>query len=187
MPRRKVPLLNHHFYHVFNRVKENQKLFYKKENYLYFKKLWAEVDFIPSCRILAYCLMPNHYHFLLQITDADLFSRKMSYFFNKYCKILNKQRNKTGSLFPNRFKAKLIGDEKYLTSLCGYIHMNPVSSKLVETPKEWPYSNYLSCIGKGEDNIADQDYFKKMILNEADYQEFILNRYSDDNLGPYLF
>ena len=187
MPKRKVALINGHFYHVYNRVAENQKLFYKKENYIYFLKLWIEVDFTLSCRILAYCLMPNHYHFLLKITDADLFPRKVSYFFNRYCKALNKQRDETGSLFPHRFKAKLIGDEKYLTSLCGYIHMNPVCSELVKRPEEWPYSNYLSCIRKGEDKIADQAYFKQMILSGSDYEKFILNRYNEDNLGPYLF
>ncbi|MCK5145495.1 transposase [bacterium] len=155
MPKRKVPLINDHFYHVYNRVEKGRKLFYNDEHYLFFLKLWLDVDFKSSCKILAYCLMPTHFHYLLQVLDSDLFSKKMSYFFNRYCKSLNTQTNQTGNIFPNRFKAKIITDEKYLTGLCGYIHMNPVRTEMVSAPEQWPYSNYLSCIGRGEDKICD--------------------------------
>jgi len=131
--------------------------------------------------------MPTHFHYLLQILDSILFSKKISYFLNRYCKSLNRQRNETGRLFPNRFKEKMITDEKYLTRLCGYIHINPVRSKLVSAPEEWPYSNYLSCIGRCKDKISDQELFREMILEYYDYEEFIRNRYSDDGLGKYLF
>ena len=140
-----------------------------------------------NCRILAYCLMPTHYHYLMQLTDSNLFSKKMSHFFNCYCKSLNSYRNETGRFFPTRFQAKLVDDEKYLIGLCGYIHLNPVRSTLVKTVDEWPYSNYLACIGKGKDRINDRELFKEMILDYSDYEEFIKTRFDDEGLESYVF
>ena len=187
MPKRTIPLIQDCFYHVYNRVEENRKLFYTDENYSFYLKLWGKVNFKQSCRILSYCLMPTHYHYLLQILDPLLFSKKMSYFFNVYCKSLNSQRNETGRFFTNRFKVKLIDNENYLMRLCAYIHLNPVRSNLAIAPEEWPYSNFLSCIGKNEDRIADQKFFKEMILTHSDYEEFIRTRYDQEGLDVYLF
>ncbi len=186
MPRRSVPLLNGYFYHVYNRTSQNKKLFYSKENYRYFIQLWVNVHFKPCCRIAAWCLMPNHYHFVLKIIDAELFPKKMSYFFNRYCRALNIQCNQSGAVFPDRYKTRLVIDEKYLISLCCYVHLNPVRSKWVASPGEWPYSNYLSCIGVYDDPIADQALFTANILNGRDYEEFLLNQYDESELGDYI-
>jgi putative transposase len=80
MPSRKAPLINSYYYHIYNRVVEGRKLFYAPQHYTFYLTLWKEVDFSPCCRLCAYCLMPNHYHYLVQITDAALFPKKNQLF-----------------------------------------------------------------------------------------------------------
>ena len=187
MPRRKIPLIKDNYYHIFNRTIPGRKLFYSNNNYVFYLKLWQDVDFSTCCNLAAYCLMPNHYHYLLKITDPELFPRKLSYLFDKYLKTLNKFRNETGHFFSDRFKAKWIDDEQYLLSLCCYIHLNPIKANLVNSLDKWPYSNYLEFMGKRKGILWDKQFFKDFIETPSTYQEFMQSIYSEDNLEKYLF
>jgi putative transposase len=186
MPIRNVPIVDGHYYHVFNRAVEGRQLFYSKRHYLKYLKLWNEVDFTPACRVLAYCLMPNHFHCLVLITSARLFVRKISYFLNKYLKFLNAVRDESGPYFRNRFKAKVIEDEKYLIGVCGYIHLNPMKGGLVKSLDEWPYSNYLEFVGKRQGLIFDEMFYDEYIGSPEEYREFLCSRYSEDVIEPYV-
>ena len=187
MPSRKVPIINGNFYHIFNRVVKGRRLFYKTENYLFYLNLWKEVDFSTCCRLIAYCLMPNHYHYLIQIIDAALFPRKISYFFNRYLKSLNVSKKETGRYFENRFQAKLIDNERYLIGVCCYIHLNPIKANLVTSLDQWPFSNYLEFIGKRNGKLWDRKFFEEYIQFPSEYKEYIKSRYTEDGLGPYIF
>jgi REP element-mobilizing transposase RayT len=187
MPSRRVPLVEGCSYHVYNKVADDLQLFYSKSNYLFFLNLWQEIDFTPCCRLLAYCLMPTHYHFLVTITDPDSFSKKMSYLFNKYLKTLESVLGNTGRYFENRFQNILIDDASYLFRLCCYIHMNPVKAGLVNSLEEWPYSNYLEFVGKGDGKMWDPDFFFSHFDNYSDYEEMIKNIYSETGLDSFLF
>ena len=65
--------------------------------------------------------------------------------------------------------------------------MNPVRSRLVLTLDEWPFSNYLECIGKKDSAIGDLDLFKKMVLDFSDYEEFVNTQLGDINIKAYTF
>jgi len=187
MPVRKIPLLNGNFYHIYNRTVENRPLFYSIENYLLYLKLWKEVDFSTCCRLMAYCLMPNHYHYLIQITDAALFPRKFSYLFNRYLKTLNARRGERGRYFKDRFKAKWIDNDRYVIGLCCYIHLNPLKARLVSSLDEWPFSNYLEFVGKRKGELWDRELFEIYIQSPSEYGEYMRSRYSEERLGPYIF
>jgi putative transposase len=187
MPSRKVPLINGNYYHIYNRVVEERKLFYSQENYLFYLKLWKEVDFSLCCRLCAYCLMPTHYHDLIQITDANLFPKKISYFFNRYLKSLSSSRNETGRYFENRFQAKYVDDESYLLTVCCYIHLNPIKAKLVTALDQWPYSNYLEFIGKRPGALWDRTFFDQYIQSSQNYEHYMTSQYTAEGLGPYIF
>jgi len=187
MPTRNVPLINGYFYHIYNRVVEGRKLFYSDENYLFYLRRWKEVDFSTCCRLIAYCLMPNHYHYLVQITDAVLFPKKISYFFNRYLKSLNASRKETGRYFQDRFKAKWVDNEKYLIGVCCYIHLNPVKANLVPTLNQWPFSNYLEFIGKRNGELCDRNFFNTYFQSPLAYENYIQSRYSEEELEAYLF
>lgn len=187
MPSRKVSLLNGYYYHVYNRVVTGRKLFYTEQNYLFYLKLWKEVDFSPCCRICAYCLMPTHYHYLVRITDAALFPKKISYFFNRYLKSLNSVRQETGRYFKNRFQVRLIDTEDYLITVCGYIHLNPVKANLVTSSEQWPYSNYLEFMGQRHGTLWDQTFFGQYIQHPANYEQYLRLKYTEEGLAPYIF
>ncbi|AWH84528.1 hypothetical protein HYN59_05070 [Flavobacterium album] len=112
-------------YHIYNRGINGEPIFLSEENKKYFLKLMdkyinEEID------ILAYCLMDNHFHFLLNIvSEGDIATQILSNLFNAYAKAFNKANNRTGSLFEKHFKRIRISDEDYLRQVVVYIHLNP--------------------------------------------------------------
>ena len=187
MPTRTIPLINDYYYHIYNRVVEERKLFYEEQNYIFYLKLWKEVDFWPCCRLCAYCLMPNHYHYLVQITDADLFPKKISYFFNRYLKSLSSIKKETGRYFRNRFQIKWIDNEVYLMAACCYIHLNPIKARLATSLEQWPYSNYLEFIGKRNGILWDKGFFDHYIQSPQNYERYMRSQYTEESLEPYIF
>ena len=151
------------FYHVYNRANGKEKLFRSKENYRFF--LQRYLDFIsPIADTFCYCLMPNHFHFLIRIKNAveiketlkesfqkygtaeKLASKQFSKLFSSYTQSYNKVENRMGSLFMKNFKRKIITDQKYLFKLIHYIHHNPVEAGICDNPGEWEHSSYKALI-----------------------------------------
>ncbi|HEX9934899.1 MAG TPA: transposase [bacterium] len=187
MPRRSIPLLGDHYYHIYNRVIYGRKLFYSSQDYVDYLNLFKQIDFLSSCRLIAYCLMPNHYHYLAYIIDPELFSKKMMFFFNKFLKSLNVARHESGRYFVNRFQAKTVNNERYLIQLCCYIHLNPLKTGLVKSLEDWPFSNYLDFMGKRRGELWDKTFFDKFIGTATDYEGYIRSLWDDSKLEPYVF
>lgn len=138
------PLIPGSIYHVFNRAVGNENLFRKEEDYYkwieYFKKY-----VIPFCELYAYCLLPNHYHFLLRInfdSTAICFSKAMSDAANSFCKWYNKEYKRKGSLFIRPFKRKLIEDDHQLAWTTWYIHRNPMHHGYTNDWPCWKFSSF---------------------------------------------
>jgi REP element-mobilizing transposase RayT len=108
--------------------------------------------------MLAYCLMPNHYHFLLKQLSTASLSQFIASVFNPYIQVINRQAGRRGPLFAGRFKDVLVDRDEYLIHLCRYIHLNPVEAGLVEHPEEWPFTNYLEWIGEREGTLQDREF-----------------------------
>ena len=154
------------FYHVYNRANGNEKLIHTDDNYLYFLKQWQKY-ISPIAETYAYCLLPNHFHFLIRIKDENslaqfnpkgfenivgFISQKFSNLFNSYTKAFNKQNDRKGSLFSPIFKRKEIKNEDYLTTLICYIQRNPIHHK-IQPSLNWKYSSYNSILSTGQTNI----------------------------------
>ncbi|MEB3289935.1 MAG: transposase [Leptolyngbya sp.] len=91
--------------------------------------------------VLAYCLMPNHYHFLVYLKEENL-SEQMGRFSLSYTKAINKRTQRSGTLFQGPFQSIHVDQEAYLLNLTRYIHLNPVKAGLVHSPAEWEFSSY---------------------------------------------
>ena len=150
-------------YRIYNRANGNERLFVSEENYRYFLQKYREYIY-PIAHTFCYCLMPNHFHFLVRIKSqreieasinknlqgfgnlegftTAFVSQQFSNFFNAYSKAFNKQNNRKGSLFMHTFKRKKITDTRYLRKLVHYIHHNPIEADLCEKPQEWKFSSY---------------------------------------------
>jgi putative transposase len=155
MPRRE--LFTNTFYHIYNRSIEKQSIFFApKDLERFFYKLELLQEKFPTIKIFAYCVLPNHFHFLVQDVqkdinpgvDVQLPSKNISSFFsillNSYVKYFNQKYNRTGGLFGNRFKTRTVEDNDYFHQLKYYIEWNAVKHEIVNTPEEWAYSSYSS-------------------------------------------
>ena len=147
MPYRKVQFAQGESYHIYNRGVGRQPIFREEENYLFLLRRVKEYASAFNIAVIAYCLMPNHYHFLLRQDDQEPASRLPQRVFNSYTKAFNKRYDRTGTLFEGPYKAIHIDQDRYLLHLCRYIHANPVKHGLVSDLEQWPYSNYLEWIG----------------------------------------
>lgn len=169
MPYRKHPLSANHYYHIFNRGNNKQNIFYEAKNYLFLLKRIRE-NILEFSDLVAYCLMPNHYHFIIKIINPEKFSSGIKRTFISYSKAINANYNRSGHLFEGRYKYRIIPNDEYLLHLSRYIHLNPVRAKLVNNPGEWLHSSYKEYIG--ERNIK---FIKpEIILSQIkDYHQFV--------------
>ena len=178
MPRRLTPLLPETYYHIYNRGNNRQQVFFEQENYLYFLKGMKRY-LLPVTDILAYCLMPTHYHLMVRVKQLSDVSKipKVSSGMMKlsvsYTKAINKRFTRVGVLFQGPFQAKPILDSGHLLHLCRYIHANPVKDGLVTDPANWPFSNYLEWIGERSGTLFDRCFVHTQFPDPHDYQDFV--------------
>ncbi|MFN8276227.1 MAG: hypothetical protein U0T84_01980 [Chitinophagales bacterium] len=145
--------LENEIYHVFNRSVNREVIFNNDENYQFFL---GRLDKYVSghADLLAYCLMPTHFHLVIKVKgDTKELSRGFTNFFISYAKAFNHINNRHGSLFQNRFKGKIIDSGNYLTNLICYIHQNPVAGELVENCSEWKYSSYNAILSSAPTKV----------------------------------
>ena len=160
-------------YHVYNRGVNRAPIFFAEENWGFFLRRVREYFKPEFVLILAYCLLPNHYHILLRLQNDELSSAVMQPFGTSYTKAINKQQNRVGPLFQGKFKAQLVKEDAYLTYLTKYIHLNPVKAGLVQAPADWIYSSYQDYIGLRQGTLPSPDLVLNRFPSRKAYQEFV--------------
>lgn len=164
-----------HFYHVYNRGCNREPIFANDGNYYFLlKRAKTILDNCPLS-IIAYCLMPNHYHFLLRPEKEDAISRFIQRLFNSYTQAFNRQQNRSGTLFEGRVKSKLVDCDEYVIHLCRYIHLNPVQARLVGSPSQWVYSNYLEWVERRSGVLVDREFVREYFPTPEDYEAFVMS------------
>jgi putative transposase len=148
----RIPFEADTFYHVYNHGNGDDNIFRCDENYRYF--LLKYKKYIPAiAETYAYCLMPNHFHFLIRTREANaiqlpnkdvdkIITHTFSNFFNSYTRSFNVYYNRKGSLFLDNFQRKKVETEEYLLKLIHYIHFNPVKHGFVTSIEDWVHSSY---------------------------------------------
>ncbi len=216
---------NGQIYHIFNRGNNLQTVFFNHENYLFFlDKLRTHI--LPHADILAWCLMPNHFHLMIvvkqveieigdlvnvggsgsegftsrefdseQVTQSHLLTKtrslndSISILLRSYTRAIQKQEHITGSLFQNRTKALCLTEPQgvspayfnthfgmmgnldlpetnYLNICFDYIHLNPVSAKLVAEPGDWEFSSYRDYFCGRKGKLINRELAKELGLIE---------------------
>jgi putative transposase len=155
--------------HFYNRTVDNELLFRKEEDYIQFLKTFKEsLKKIPTS-VFAYCLMPNHFHFLLKQNSNVPLYKIFNIVLSSYVQKYNIKYKRKGSIFGNPLQSKLIMNNKQLIALCLYIHLNPVKAGLVNNPREWEFSNYREWIGVRHGTLFDNAIPKNNFVNSNDY------------------
>jgi REP element-mobilizing transposase RayT len=170
---RKVKFKAENYYHLYNRGVNRQPIFFQDANWGFFiKRLrkYCQPDYID---IIAYCLMPNHYHLLVYLKTDELSEKIMQPFGVAYTKAINRQQKRVGSLFQGPFRAKHVDQDNYLLHLSRYIHLNPVEAGLVKSPAEWIYSSYRDYIGQRNGTLPKSEIVLAQFGSPADYQNFV--------------
>lgn len=201
MPIRKTAFYDEGFYHVYNRGVEKREIFLDDKDYQSFLgilRAYLEPEIKRDKTILqgralerirkhslaeevslvAYCLMPNHFHLMFQQRTSTAITNLMRRVLTAYSMYFNRRYERVGSLFQGRFKAKEITNDDYLLHLTRYIHRNPLEAKIVKIQNlekfEWSsYPNYLGLVENGwVKSKAILDYFSS-VNNQADYKSFV--------------
>lgn len=192
------PLVNGSYYHIYNRGVEKRKIFLDRRNYLRFletldfyrktplpmklsdfrrgaiqwKKIETQTEIV---RIFCYCLMPNHFHLLIQqLEDKGVteFLRKLT---DSYTRYFNTKHKRVGPLFQGSFKAKLVENDEYLLQLSKYIHRN--SFPLTKWEYEvYPYSSYKYYLSGEAHPFCDTNFISGFFSKSnprLNYQSFV--------------
>ena len=163
------------YYHIYNRGVLRGTIFREPENYLFVIGRIKRYARQFSLSVIAYCLMPNHYHMLVRQDGEAAAGLLPQRVFNSYTKAYNKRYEQSGTLFEHRYQAKVIKNNKHLWHLCRYIHANPVKSGLVADPSDWPYSNYLEWVGERTGTLVDEDFISTQFPDMASYKDFVFD------------
>lgn len=164
-------------YHVICRGNNRQSVFRDDQDRTrYLEKLFRyceekEVD------LLAYCLLTNHIHVLLETPKGNL-SKMMQPFQTSYTVYFNKRHKRSGHVFEQRYKAFLVDKDNYLLEVSRYIHLNPVSAGIVERPKEYRWSSYREYLKGKKIGVLNShrvlEYFPGSRKHRlAGYREFV--------------
>ncbi|HVJ26063.1 MAG TPA: transposase, partial [Vicinamibacterales bacterium] len=125
-------------YHVTTRGDRREPIFVDDEDRRALLSVVAEALDRFEAGMLAYCLMGNHYHFVLQTWRGNL-SRVMRYINGVYSQAFNRRHGKVGHLFQGRFKAILVDRDAYLVEVCRYVELNPIRARCVDDPRQWQW------------------------------------------------
>lgn len=144
------------FYHIYNHANGSENLFRSDDNYHFFLRQWAKY-IEPVANTYAYCLMPNHFHVLIQTKNLEppfgkyetfqkYASKQFSNLFSSYTQAFNKMYDRKGSLFMSNFKRKEITSDTYLTQIITYIHRNPIHHGFCQSLYDWPHSSFQTLL-----------------------------------------
>lgn len=211
MPLRLVPLVNDYYYHVYNRGVNKRPIFSNKRDYsrvinlmkfyvsknypIRFSKflllstnqrreIWEKLEKSEKyTEVICYCLMPNHFHFLLKQKIDNGISKFIANFQNSYTKYFNTKYKRIGPLLQGPFKAKKIDSENQLLHLSRYIHLNPYTSAIVGNVEDllnYKWSSLGEYATKNQFEFCfkettlsyfkDKESYREFVLDNADYQ-----------------
>lgn len=204
------PLEADKFYHIYNRGINGGNIFFEEKNYSYFlQKFFQFLN--PVVNTLAYCLLRNHFHFLIQIKrvseleavfrrstllnksfkseglhSADfVVSKQFAKFFSSYTQGINKVYSRTGSLFESPFKRIEINDDDYLTKLIWYIHFNPQKHGFVDDFRGYSHSSYQNHLSIEQSNMK-RDSVISWFGGRKEYERFHRDIYEDQLLEKMM-
>lgn len=198
---RKDVLITGNSYHIFNRGVNKNNIFFSEKDYkrfiataIHYKNFLhkftassvsdpvsEKLDKLrrmekPKIQILAYSLMPNHFHFLVkQLEDGGItwFMQRLA---NSYVHYLNIKHRRVGPLFQGRFKNILVDSDNQFLHLSRYIHLNPLVSNLTTDLKKYAWSSYPSYISNYNDNLSESKFILENFKSEGGYERFVLDQ-----------
>lgn len=173
IPRSKYPP---GYYHVMSRGVGREGIFSANGDKTFYRNLAGKVFSDYSFDILAYCIMGNHFHFVVR-GNLDDFSHALHRVNLSFAMNYNFRQNRVGHVFQNRFKSELIDSENYLFAAIRYVHNNPVKGKIVTDPANYPWSSYREFFQSQEKNFITKKEIRMEILNHFEKSPGVFQRF----------
>lgn len=197
---RKVPLVKNEIYHIFSKSIANFKIFrsnteyerirgllkyYKIENpflrFSFFLEIKNKEEFYKKhftkkenlVEIIAYCFMPTHIHLILKQTKQNGISIFMNNILNSYTRYFNVKTKRKGPLWESRFKNVVIKTNEQILHLTRYIHLNPVTARLIDKPQDWNFSSYKEFLGKTKEEEKMCNFSEVLDIKPETYRKFV--------------
>lgn len=158
--------------------------FYQTSNYYYFLRKIRKY-LLPQVDILAYCLMPNHFHFLIypkKKFKSVTFSENIRIFLSSYTRGINKQEGRSGSLFRQNSKAKLVDEMKYALTCFHYIHRNPISHGFTNSIEEWKFASTRDYLGLRNGTLCNRELALELLKLPSNRK--LLRKFLDQEIDP---
>lgn len=213
MPYRETQFENQHYYHIFNRGINSQTIFSDDRDYQralelvqYYRFSSSKTRFSQLIRqprelkldsldkltkegnclveVLAYCLMPSHFHLLLKQEQESGISKFLADFQNSYTRYFNTRHIKFGPILQGPFKAVLVENDNQLAHLSRYIHLNPYASEIVKSKndlEQYPWSSFSEYIKETLNSICKPEEVLSHFKGRSDYQQFVID-HADEQL-----
>ena len=170
--------------HVTARGNRRQPIYLDDKGYRIFLAVLEAVSRGRGWRCHAYCLMPNHYHAVIETPDGDL-STGMQYLNSRYAEWFNRRFALDGHLFQGRFYSVLVGSDWHLLELSRYLSLNPVRAGLCSSPAEWRWSSYRAVAGLASaPAFLDVDRALGLFGNSPEIARPIFHKFVHDTLRP---
>lgn len=206
---RKTIFANDQIYHIYNRSIERKSIFttkweYQRSldtlNYYHFSNLPFRFSYLQKLNkdirekilfeinegkdklleIIAFCLMPNHFHFMVKQIQNNGIIKFVSKFSNSYTKYFNTKHKRKGPLFEGIFQANLVETEEQLVHLSRYIHLNPTSSYIIPQKDllDYEWSSLPEYLNLKNKTICNKELVLNLFSSVADYKKFVLDQIS---------
>lgn len=177
-------------YHIFNHAVGNEHLFRNEKNYYFFLEKYFEY-ISPIAYTYAYCLMPNHFHFLLKIKPesllkksgifemskslknnlsdiSNILSKQFKNLFRSYTGSYDKIYERRGTLLEPRFKRLLVDSKEYFINAMNYIHQNPIHHSFVDNIEDWKFSSFTNFYSDNDSKLQLETVYK-LFENKTDF------------------
>lgn len=194
-------------WHIYNRGNNKEKIFLDEQDFRAFLlrlglALGFEITilknlpltFSPYSRIRinnvkkgelllhSFCLMPNHFHLLIEQTEKTPINKLISSVCTSYAKYINKKYGRVGHVFQDKFKAVLIENQSQLMWVSAYIHMNPVKDKLVKNAEDYVWSSYTDYTRDRNDILVEKNLLLQSFGDKESIKEQTALYYVKDGL-----
>jgi len=196
MPSRVIPFVNGEFYHILNRGVAQIPIFSQVADYkrflatmIYYQVAQSKPRFSlfapttnlldtnqKTVEIICYCLMPNHFHLLLQQVKNGGITEFVSKLSNSYAKHFNLKNKRVGPLFQGEFKAIHVDSNEQLLHLSRYIHLNPLVSNVTKRLEIYEWSSYREYVNGVDKPICSKEIILDQFKSRQDYKKFILDQ-----------
>jgi REP element-mobilizing transposase RayT len=178
------------YYHLYNRGANRNTIFLCDNDYCDFLNRLRNYAVLHATSLIAYCLMPNHFHLLVRQDGEDRSGVMVQLACNGYTQAFNRRHQHSGTLFQGRYQRILVDNSEYLRHLCRYIHANPVKDGFAFQPELWPYSNYADWISGRPGAAVDSGFIVEFFGSADNYCVFVRGwaerRHMPDPLRQYL-